>query len=324
MGLSNAQYDDIMRQYEKRQEKSRTQAEKRLAYVYENIEGFKELDLDIAAISVTQAKKYLNGDENAIALSKDLLNEKSKTKERLLINAGLNPDYLKPEYECPACHDTGYIERGKCQCLKQAIIDLLYEQSGIKEMLNQENFSQLDYRYYEGEDLKRFSKAVDKCRQFCEKSDYQNLFFYGTVGTGKSFLSSCVAKSLLDKGFSVIYYTATEFFKALSRQIFDRDYKDDHIHTCDLLIIDDLGTETNSEFLNSQLFSCLNTRHLNQKSTIISTNLLLEELSKRYTDRIFSRIISNYELLLLSGADIRMIKKLKKVERISFQTMEGA
>jgi len=317
VGLSNAQYDEIMRQYEKRRDESRFQTEKRLAFVYENIPGYKEIDTDIATISVAQVKKYLNGDEDAIISSKILLSEKTKTKEELLANAGLSKNYLEPVFQCSSCNDTGYVELKKCQCLRQTIIDLLYEQSGIKEMLKSENFSQLDYSYYQGEDLSRFSKAVEKCKHFCTNFGYQNFFFYGTVGTGKSFLSGCIAKELIDKGYSVIYFTATELFATLSRFSFDYKTKDElHIlredlTTCDLLIIDDLGTELPNNFTKSQLFTCLNTRHLNQKATIISTNLSLEELSNLYSERIFSRITSNYELLYLSGADIRMIKKLK-------------
>ena len=317
MGLSNVQYDEIMRQYERRRDESRFQTEKRLAFVYDNVPGYKGIDADIATISVAQAKKYLNGDDDAIISSKILLNEKTRIKEELLTGAGLPANYLEPVFKCSFCNDTGYVEQQKCQCLRQTIIDLLYEQSGIKEMLKVENFSQLDYSYYQGEDLDRFRKAVEKCQHFCANFSYQNLFFYGTVGTGKSFLSGCIAKELMDKGYSVIYFTATDLFATLSRHTFDFKNKDElHIlredlTACDLLIIDDLGTELPNNFTKSQLFACLNTRHLNQKATIISTNLSLEELSNLYSDRIFSRITSNYELLYLSGADIRMIKKLK-------------
>lgn len=313
MGLSNAQYDEIMRQYEKRRDENRHLAKVNLDYVYENVAGYKELDFDIAARSVEQAKKYLRGDEDAIPLLKTIINEKIKAKEKLLTDFGLSAHYLNPQYACPDCQDTGYSGHKKCHCLKQKIINLLYEQSGIREMIEKENFAHLDDSYYQGKDLENFYRTLAKCKAFCENFTYQNLCFYGTVGTGKSFLSGCIAKSIMDQGFVVIYYSATDFFKALSRQIFDREYRnDDDVYTCDLLIIDDLGTETNSEFLNSQLFSCLNARHLNQKATIISTNLSLEDLSKRYTVRIFSRIFSNYEHLLLTGADIRMLKKRKK------------
>ncbi len=234
------------------------------------------------------------------------------------MGAGLSGDYLDPVYECSDCKDTGFLaEGGKCHCFKQAVIDLLYEQSGIRKMLESENFNSLSYEYYAGEDLSRFKNTVITCRNFIRNfnSDYHNLFFYGTVGTGKSFLSGCVAKELLESGYSVIYFSASELFDLLSRYKFD--YKSFHeLHAehedlfgCDLLIIDDLGTEYTNNLVNSELFSLINERHLQQKATVISTNLSLEDFRNRYSDRIFSRITSNYEICKLTGPDIRMYKK---------------
>jgi DNA replication protein DnaC len=158
---------------------------------------------------------------------------------------------------------------------------------------------------------------VQTCRNFVRNfnSDYHNLFFYGTVGTGKSFLSGCVAKELIESGHSVIYFSATALFDLLSKNSFDHKNREDmrdayaDLYQCDLLIIDDLGTELTNQFVTSQLFALLNERHMGKKATIISTNLSLEELRNRYSDRIFSRITSNYEICKLSGQDIRMYKK---------------
>ena len=184
-------------------------------------------------------------------------------------------------------------------------------------MIASENFSNLSYEYYQGEDLAHFRKCVDVCHNFVQnfKQDYHNLFFYGTVGTGKSFLSGCIASELLQSGHSVIYFSASGLFDTLARYTFDTRAKEalsgfyEDIYNCDLLIIDDLGTEMTNTFVASQLFSCLNERHLRQKATIISTNLSLEELRDRYSDRVFSRITSHYDLCKLTGPDIRMCKK---------------
>lgn len=238
-------------------------------------------------------------------------------KASLLESAGLSPDYLEKVYDCPDCQDTGYIGNEKCHCFKQAVIDLLYEQSGLNEMLKTENFEMLSYQYYEGEDLSHFKNAVITCKNFIKNfnSDYHNLFFYGTVGTGKSFLSGCIAKELLESGHSVLYFSASGLFETLSKNAFDYKNKEElhslyeDLYGCDLLIIDDLGTELTNTFVASQFFSCLNERHMNKKATIISTNLSLEEIRNRYSERIFSRITSNFELCKLSGQDIRMYKK---------------
>lgn len=317
MALTNSQYNEIIRNYEKRQTRNRHLLEERTAYVYSHVDGYRELADSIASISVEQGKKLLAGDENALPELKSILENLTSMKEELLLGAGLPADYLTPVYDCKDCRDTGYQNGSKCHCFQQAVITLLYEQSGIYELLKKENFSSLSYEFYEGEDLVRFQNAVAACQNFIKNfnSHYQNLFFYGTVGTGKSFLSGCIAKELIEAEQSVIYFSAAGLFETLSKNKFDYRNTDDlhKIHEdlfqCDLLIIDDLGTEYTNNIINSQLFSFINERHLQQKATLISTNLSLEDFRNRYSDRIFSRITSNYEICKLTGPDIRMYKK---------------
>ncbi len=317
MSLTNSQYDQIMRSYEEKQRAARRRLSGNTDAVYKKIPEYETLDRQSASISIEQGRKLLNGDANALQELKIRLRELSGKKASLLRENGFPADFLTPVYECDKCQDTGYIENRKCSCFKAAEINLIYEQSHIKNMLKTENFSSLSYDYYEGEDLEKFTKAVQICQNFvkCFHKDYHNLFFYGTVGTGKSFLSCCVAKELMDSGNLVIYFSASQLFDTLSKSTFDKDSKEavsgisNDILDCDLLIIDDLGTELTNAFVSSQLFSCLNNRHLRKKPTIITTNLSLGELRDRYSDRIFSRITSNYDVCKLTGRDIRMQKK---------------
>lgn len=317
MALNNSQYDTMIRSYEEKQNKSRHLLEERTAYVYSHVEGYEALCDSISSISVAQGKKLLSGDEGALPELRARLKDLTAKKAKLLSEAGFPEDYLTPVYSCKDCKDTGYVNGKKCHCFKQAVIELLYEQSGIRTMLAAENFSTLSYEFYEGEDLERFKNAVETSRKFIKNfnSGYHNLFFYGTVGTGKSFLSGCVAKELIENGHSVIYFSASGLFDTLSKYKFD--YKNtENLHKiyedlfqCDLLIIDDLGTEYTNNIINSELFSMINERHLQKKSTVISTNLSLEDFRNRYSDRIFSRITSNYDICKLTGPDIRMYKK---------------
>lgn len=317
MALNNSQYDTMIRSYEEKQNKSRHLLEERTAYVYSHVEGYEALCDSISSISVAQGKKLLSGDENALSELRARLKDLTAKKAQLLSEAGFPEDYLTPVYSCNDCKDTGYVNGKKCHCFKQAVIELLYEQSGIRTMLAAENFSTLSYEFYEGEDLERFKNAVETSRKFIKNfnSGYHNLFFYGTVGTGKSFLSGCVAKELIENGHSVIYFSASGLFDTLSKYKFD--YKNtENLHKiyedlfqCDLLIIDDLGTEYTNNIINSELFSMINERHLQKRSTVISTNLSLEDFRNRYSDRIFSRITSNYDICKLTGPDIRMYKK---------------
>lgn len=317
MPLTNSQYDAIMRSYEEKQRAARHRLETNTETVYKKIPAYEELDHQVAAISIEQGRKLLSGNENALPELRLRLKELSQKRTALLRENGFPDDYLSPVYECEQCHDTGYISNRKCSCFRAAEINLIYEQSHIKNMLMTENFNALSYEYYAGEDLEKFTKAVQICQNFVKSfnKDYRNLFFYGTVGTGKSFLSCCVAKELIDHGNLVIYFSASQLFDILSKSTFDKDSREassgisDDICDCDLLIIDDLGTELTNSFVSSQLFSCLNNRHLRKKATIITTNLSLGELRDRYSDRIFSRITSNYDICKLTGRDIRMQKK---------------
>ena len=211
-----------------------------------------------------------------------------------------------------------------CHCFKQQAIDLIYTQSNIKDILARENFSTLSLDYYSDSNvnpatgltsLATAKAAVARCHEFVDQFDatFANLYFFGDTGIGKTFLSNCIAKELLDSGHSVIYFTAFQLFDILSKGVFAKDEEaiaaNENIFTCDLLIIDDLGTELTNSFTTSQLFLCLNERILHRKSTIISTNLGLSQLTDLYSERILSRIMDNYVLIKLFGEDIRMQKR---------------
>ena len=250
-------------------------------------------------------------------------------KTKLLVSAGFSPDYLEPIYDCADCKDTGYIGNHKCHCFQKAIIDLLYTQSNLQNILAKENFNTFSFTYYSENhidpvtgrsSLETMKNAHLIAHEFVETftDDFRNLFLYGDTGVGKTFLSNCIAKELIDRAFSVIYLTSYEFFDTLAKSKFEKDDAAEtmceHIFDCDLLIIDDLGTELTNSFTVSQLFLCLNERILRRKSTIISTNLSLESLVDIYSERTFSRITSNYTMLKLTGDDIRIKKKLMNRE----------
>ncbi len=322
MALTNAQYDNLMKQYEQTQRANRLELQSRKEEIYSEIPTYSDLEDAISGLSVECAKCMLMEEEERFLHLKEQIADCSLQKTNLLVAHGYPADYLDPIYTCASCQDTGYItspsgRKEKCQCLRNQELSILYKQSNIQHMLERENFSTLSYKYYQGEDLVRFENAVELSKKFVQNFEhvYQNLFFYGTVGTGKSFLSGCVANELLKQGKSVIYFSSSSLFDALADYSFHAKTKGDvqnpheDICNCDLLIIDDLGTELTNNFVTTQLFSCLNERHLAKKATIISTNLNLEELRDRYSERIFSRVMSNYTLCKLSGPDIRILKK---------------
>ena len=190
MPLTNSQYDQIMRSYEEKQRVARRRLSEKTDLIYQQIPEYEALDKQVAAVSIEQGRRLLCGDEAALPELKKRLKDLSTQKASLLKTYGFAPDYLSAVYECNLCKDTGYMGNQKCRCFRAAEINLIYEQSHIKDLLSTENFSMLSYRYYEGDALEKFKKAVQISQNFIKtfRSDYQNIFFYGTVGTGKSFI----------------------------------------------------------------------------------------------------------------------------------------
>lgn len=324
MALTNAQYDEIMRGYQSRQLRNRHLTQERLEEVYAKVPELKSLNDNIASLSVEAARKKLDDDNLSFNLLKKKLTDLRKEKALLLINNGFDEDYFEPVYTCKDCKDTGYHNGAKCHCFKQEVINVVYSQSNIKNILSRENFNTFSYEYYSDEEinpttelssLETARRAVNECKHFIEDFDNKpkNLFFYGNTGVGKTFLSNCVAKELLETGYSVIYFTAFQLFDILSKGVFQKDADaiaaHQNIYDCDLLIIDDLGTEVSNSFTSSQLFLCVNERILRQKATIISTNLSMAQLAERYSKRTLSRISDSYTILKLFGNDIRIQKR---------------
>lgn len=326
MQLKNFQYNKILREYDKRQLENRHELEKRIKHIYSILPEMKEIDDQIVSNSIQSAKLSLMGDDHSLNSLADRNMDLSMRKIEILTENGYPSNYLMPTYQCEDCKDTGYINNEKCHCFKQAIVDLLYSQSNIKEIMQQENFSTFRYDLYTDSyieettnltPLANIKKVVASCKEYIDNFDtsYSNLLLYGNAGVGKTFLANCIAKELLDRSHTVIYLTAFQLFDILEKNKFNRDQEKEeaneqfeYILDCDLLIIDDLGTELNNSFVTSQLYLCINERHLRKKSTIISTNLSWDNLNTNYSERIFSRIASNYRLLKIVGDDIRIKK----------------
>ena len=296
-----------MREYSRRQAQVRRELEQRRQ----------------ASLSAQRARSLLQNGTGSVADLKKEVAVLADERLALLRGNGFPDDYLEPRYICPHCQDTGYVGSRKCSCFKKAEIELLYTQSNIREILEKENFEHFSFDWY-SDTIKNEAtglsaretarRAYDAAWNFVRDFDarFQNLFLYGSTGVGKTFLSHCIAHELLKTAHCVLYFSAYDLFDRLAHTAFSRksenDADEDFIYDCDLLIIDDLGTELTNSFVSSELFFCINERLTRRKSTVISTNLKLEDFSATYSERTFSRIASNFQMLKLIGKDIRIQK----------------
>lgn len=318
MGINNAQFDAIMREYEKRRIIQAHKLDEKLAQVYERIPEYSDVEEEIREVAFQAGVKSIGGDETALKRMHIEVERLNKEKEELLLANGFSADFLKPEYVCADCEDTGYIEGRKCHCLNQKILKALYSKSNVGDILEKENFSTLSFDEYSDSEYEIMKPIVDKCKTFVSdfKETKENLLFMGKPGVGKTFLSNCIAKALLDEGNSVIYFTSIQLFDTLSRVAFSYDYSDDSLavkedlYTCDLLIIDDLGTESVTKFVEAQLFNLINERIIRDKATIISTNLALSDITEYYSERILSRLVGMYTLIKPDISDMRFKNKI--------------
>lgn len=317
MSITNAQYDEIMRTYNENRINNRFLQDEHIAEVYDLVPDYKELDESIADIAISAGKKRIMGDKAALDGLSQLIEEKTLRKKKLLKEYGFPEDYVDPIYTCNNCKDTGYVDNQQCYCLKQKILRTLYAQSNIESVLERENFGTLTYDYYNDSEREQMNVIINRCKDFvCNfEKEYKNILMLGKPGVGKTFLTNCIAKDLLDKGNSVIYFTSFQMFDTLSKYTFSYDSDEEltgiceDIFQCDLLIIDDLGTENTNSFVAASLFRVINERDLRRKSTIISTNLSLQEINERYSERSLSRVLGQYDAIRPDIQDIRLKKK---------------
>lgn len=329
--MDKSVFRDILLNYEKKRDKAEHNLQKRKKYVYSQIPQIEEIDEEINKTGLDIMKLVLKNPSKKEELcqeAKDKISELNKKKQDLFTFYGVPNDYLELKYECSTCKDRGFLEDGsKCNCLKQQLINESYKMSNLSRLL--ENEQPYDDSIFSDEidestgisPRQNMQNILAICEDFIfnfDKDDDKNLIFYGNTGLGKTFMSSYIAKRILDKGYTVIYQTAFKMFDIIKEYQFKTEdstiTKDDYenLFTCDLLIIDDLGTELTNSFTVSELFIILNTRLINGKKTIISTNYDIYQIAEVYTQRIFSRIFDKFEAVEFIGKDVRWDVSIKK------------
>ncbi|MGN1098623.1 MAG: ATP-binding protein, partial [Clostridia bacterium] len=247
----------------------------------------------------------------------------SQEKREILNNGGYPPDYIDEKPLCAVCSDTGYVDGHLCSCVKAELNKELATEANLSEKLSSQTFSGFRFDYYSSvpdesigispmDNIKSVYRLCERFAKNFETTD-ENLFFTGACGLGKTYLSSSIANYLIDKGVDVLYVSANSLFPILEDLHFNRNvseknqYLVEHVFDADLLILDDLGAEFVTPFTSAELFRIINSRLINEKKMIISTNMDEYELRKKYhdSDRIYSRIAGNFNIVAFFGEDIR-------------------
>ena len=316
----------ILALYERVREEEESDFRKRKTHIEKTHPEIIELDHKIGKLcielSISALKSIDNRDEYLRDLREKIVDLRVK-KSELLVSNGFDMEYLNLHYRCNKCRDTGFIGNTKCTCFKQKVIDVYYTGSELRGMLKTHNFDNFNLDYYPSRKSehasespkKNMEKILSTSMNFLKNfnTSDENLLFYGGPGTGKTFLSHCITKELMDKGAFVVYRTAEELIKGLKEVRFNGDTAlEELLINCDLLIIDDLGTEQISDFTKMEMFNLLNTKLLKQKKMLVSTNLTLENLLNTYSERITSRLLGNFTACKFFCEDIRIKKNLSK------------
>lgn len=328
MGYSSSVYKAAADRLFERRLKAEKDADRRRAEIYKKLPRTKELEKEISQCGIQAARAVIGG-ENVAEQMKKLRDRNLAMQSELtdiLTSNGYSENVFDPDYHCKKCSDTGYYdENGRtlvCPCMKQALISCACEELNRTAPLSLSTFDSFSLDYYDkAQDshtgispYNQMSKIFRYCQNYAEKftKNSESILMKGATGLGKTHLSLAIANEVIKNGYGVIYVSAPSLMQKLEKQFFSKNDDDSAINMlleCDLLIVDDLGTEFHGQFSVSQMYNIFNSRMLSNKPIIINTNLTMRELEKIYTERFVSRISGNAQKLDFLGSDIRVRKK---------------
>ena len=334
--MDNQVYREILKKRDIKRQRKIDEAIIKKKKIYKDYPELEEIEKEINMLALNITRSIVASDEITKQIEKEnmkiKLDKLEEKRHKILKKIGITEKDLEPNFDCKVCNDTGMVTKDNitsyCNCFNQEVLNYTYRQSNILK-LDDENFKTFDNCYYsskpnkekygiEKSPLENIEIIKNIAIEFCKniKSENQkNLLFTGNTGLGKTFISNCIAKELIDKGLNVVYQTSPILMDQIIDYKFSYDKtesqkeKYNKIFNVDLLIIDDLGTETMNNNKFTELFNIINTRLLNNKKMVISTNLSLNDLYNRYDERILSRLIGNFIICKFIGEDIRLKKK---------------
>lgn len=334
MSFSDETSKKVRDEFDRKRKAAQDDAEARRSMIHKRFPEIELIDKQLANTGLEVYKSAINGEniQEKIAQMKKTTSELKALRASILENNGIEADFTDVRYECRICSDTGYDGIHYCECFRRAMITEAYLGSGLGGALNEQSFDNFSLSYYKdtksdsGLSERDLIKVIlNEAKKYADNfgnektDDCRNLIFFGGTGLGKTHISTAIAKKVIDKGYSVVYDSASDILSAFEADKFSRNKNESAAQKyleCDLLIIDDLGSEFRSQLTEVSLYSLLNSRICSNKATIISTNLNDgRELSKAYNERITSRLLGEFRAFRFVGSDIRFQKRQRQIKQ---------
>ncbi len=323
MSYSQEVYRKAAQILERRLEKANMQAQNKFDEITEKLPELETIRQRLAQIGLNISKVFLYSEDKQADIDKLMQEslELQEQKKKILADNGYSEDALSVQYTCPVCKDTGFVKNRMCKCHIELLKDI--ERSNLSKIAPVEDctFDTFDVNYYPDETMdngisprNKAEKIKNSCRKYAVNftTSSPNIMFMGGTGLGKTHLSLAIANVVINRGYSVVYGTTQNILGDLQNENFGRDenirYNERAVLNCDLLILDDLGTEFKSSYTVACLYNIINSRISSKLPTIISTNIGFDELEEKYDQRIVSRVAGEYTKFMLVGNDIRYIK----------------
>ena len=319
MSFNRENYKRIKEEYDGKYLKARDAANLRRAQIHAELPEIAKIDRELSSVGLEILQAAISGRSSQI----DSIKKKNvvllEKRGEMLTSAGYPADYTEIKYECQLCSDTGAVDNKMCSCMRRKLVEAGIASSGMADLIERQSFENFSLEYYKQSEqtysiMSTIYKVLSKYAQDFSAETSGNIAMFGGTGLGKTHLSSAVAGMVIEKGHDVYYASALSLFADFEMRRFGNsssasaDGNIDRYFDCDLLIIDDLGTEVTNQFTTSCLYDIINSRLNAKKPTIISTNLSQDEFRKRYWDRITSRVLGEYSILPFCGTDIRSQK----------------